>query len=170
MTDKQLKDLVYEIQQSTQDYKNKLEGLAREEQRLQMAQDVLKKDIENLNNLRVELASMVVRLKDERDKLLKSRVEIARTEKENLMSIATAYDKMDTAAAGKILTNMCTSENADSKRRLIGGAGSNIDDAVKILYYMAEKTKAKVLAELVNAKPGLAALLCERLKRVTEQE
>jgi flagellar motility protein MotE (MotC chaperone) len=152
-----------------QEYKNKLEGLAKEEQRLQMVQDMLKKDIENLNDLRVKLASMVVRLKDERDKLLKSRVEIARAEKENLQSIATAYDKMDSTAAGKILTNMCASDDGGSKRRVIGGAGSNMDDAVKILYYMAEKTKAKVLAELVNSEPGLAALLCERLKRVTEQ-
>ena len=53
-----------------------------------MAQDTLKKDIENLDNLRVELASTVASLKEERDKLLKSRLEIAQAEKTNLTSIA----------------------------------------------------------------------------------
>lgn len=43
-----------------------------------------------------------------------------------------------------------------------------MDDAVKILYYMSERTKAKVLAEVVTTQPQLAAILVQRLKQVTE--
>jgi hypothetical protein len=171
MTEKQLKQLVYEIQENMHKYQSKLEGLKTEEQRLRIAQDMLNKDIEKLNDLRVELASMVARLKSVRDKLIKSRVEIAKAEKANLISIAATYDRMDVAAASKILTNMCTSErDAQSAKKVFGDSGSNMDDAVKILHYMTEKAKAKVLGELVNSEPRLAAILCERLKQIIEQE
>ena len=77
MTEKQLKSLVYEVREKMQEYNSKLQDLGAREQRLQIAQDMLKKDIDELNSLRTELASMVAGLKSERDKLLKSRVEIA---------------------------------------------------------------------------------------------
>jgi len=43
-----------------------------------------------------------------------------------------------------------------------------MEDAVKILYYMGERTKAKLLSEMVNSEPKLAAVLCEKLKRIVE--
>jgi flagellar motility protein MotE (MotC chaperone) len=170
MPEKQLKNLVYEIRESIQEYNNRLQGLEVRERRLQTAHDMLKKDIENLNNLRVELASTVARLKSERDKLLKSRVDIAEAEKANLMSVAAAYDKMDASSASKILTNMCASGGAGARKKVFGGEGSNMNDAVKILYYMTERTKAKLLAELVNSEPKLAAVLCQRLKQIIEKK
>ncbi|HUT30682.1 MAG TPA: hypothetical protein VMX13_12880 [Sedimentisphaerales bacterium] len=170
MPEQQLRSLVYEIQESMRDYNNKLAGLQTEEQRLQIAHEMLKKDIDNLNNLRAELASMVASLKSERDKLLKSRLEVGKAERANLVSIAATYDKMDVSSAGKILSSMCSSEDAQSKKGMMGGSNSDVDGAVRILYYMAEKTKAKVLAELVNSQPRLAATLCERLKQVIEEE
>jgi flagellar motility protein MotE (MotC chaperone) len=170
MTEKQLRVLVYEIQDNIRKYKNKLESLETEEQRLHTAQETLKQDIEKLNSLRVELASMVVHLKSERDKLIKSRVEIAQAEKANLISIAATYDRMDAAAASTILTNMCAGKRGvQSREKVFGGSGSNMDDAVKILHYMGEKAKGKVLAELVNSEPRLAAVLCEKLKQIIEQ-
>ena len=162
MTGKQLKSLVYEVREKIEEYNNKLQELEAREQRLQIAQDMLKKDTENLNNLRIELASTVANLKEEREKLLKSRIEITRAEKANLISIAAAYDKMDPAKAGEILTNM--SQMQDS------GGGSGFDDAVKILYCMTERTKAKLLAELTTSEPKLAAVLCQRLKQIVESE
>jgi hypothetical protein len=161
MTEKQLKGLVYEVREKMQEYDTKLQGLEVQEQRLQIAHKMIKKDIEELNNLRIELASIVTNLKSDRDKLLKSRVMIANAEKANLVSIAAAYDKMDSASAGKILTNM-------SKMQDSSGDGS-FDDAVKILHYMTERTKAKLLAGLVTSEPKLAAVLCQRLKQIIEE-
>jgi flagellar motility protein MotE (MotC chaperone) len=170
MTEKQLRALVYEIQDNMRKYKDKLESLETEEQRLHTARETVKQDIEKLNSLRVELASMTARLKSERDKLIKSRVEIAQAEKANLISIAATYDRMDEAAASTILTNMCVGEQGgQSRKKVFGGSGSNMDDAVKILHYMGEKSKANVLAEMVNSEPKLAAILCEKLKQISEQ-
>ena len=156
MTEKQLKTLVYDVREKIQEYNAKLQELGAREQRLQVVQDTLKKDIEELNNLRIELASIVASLKSERDKLLKSRIEIAEAEKSNLIAIAAAYDKMDSVGAGKILVSMSQAQD------------DSADDAVKILHYMTERTKAKLLAELANSEPKLAAAFCQRLKQIFE--
>jgi len=163
LTEKQLKRLVLDVREKMKEYHNKLRNLELTEQRLQMAQDVLKKDIEKLNNLRIELASSVARLKEEQNKLLESRVQVEKTEKSNLMMIAATYDKMDVSSAAKILTSMCASQTQSS-------GISSFDDAVKILHYMAERSKAKVLAELAASEPKLAAGLSQKLKQVTEKE
>lgn len=167
MTEKQLKNLVYEVQQKSKEYNNKLRSLQTRQQRLQIAQETLKKDIENLNNLRIELASIVASLKSERDKLAQSRVEIAQAEKVNLVKIAAAYDKMDAASASKILVSMCKSQAQSAGP---GRTNSNLDDAIKILHYMSERTKANLLAELVTSEPQLAAFLCGKLKQITEEK
>jgi flagellar motility protein MotE (MotC chaperone) len=165
MTDKKAENLVYELKQKMQEYNNKLQSLQKQESRLQITQDTVKKDIENLNNLRIELASVVVGLKEQRDKLLKSRVEIAEAEKVNLAKIAATYDKMDATSASKILANMYKNQPQNVEP---GEDSSNMNDAVKILYYMNERTKAKLLAELVTSEPELAAVLCGKLKQVVE--
>jgi len=165
MTEKQLKNLVFEVREKVQEYNDKLQGLGVREQRLQRTQDTLKEDIKNLNNLRIELTSIVTSLKDERDKLLKSKLEVAQTEKDNLVLIAATYDKMDAESAGKILISMCTSQTQPGK---VDSKSSGFDEAVKILYYMTERTKAKLLAELTNTESNLAAFLTQRLKLVVE--
>lgn len=165
MTEKRLKGLVFEVREKMQEYDNKLLTIEQREKRLRIAQDTLKKDIENLNNLRIELASIVASLKEQRDKLLAARVGIAKDEKKNLVTIAATYDKMDSASAGKILTNMCTKQVQGTS---VVWAADSLGDPVKILHYMSERTKAKVLAELVTTEPQLAALLCRKLKQITE--
>ena len=165
MTEKQLKNLVFEVREKVQEYNDKLQDLGVQEQRLQRAQDTLKEDIKNLNNLRIELTSIITSLKDERDKLLKSRLEVAQTEKDNLVLIAATYDKMDASSAGKIVISMCASQTQPDK---VDSQGSGFDEAVKILYYMTERTKAKLLAELTNTEPKLAAFLTRRLKQIVE--
>jgi flagellar motility protein MotE (MotC chaperone) len=158
MSEKQLKSLIYEVREKIQEYESRLKELETQEQRLQVAQGTLKKDIKELSDLRIELTSTIVALKNERDKLEKSKVEISEIEKSNLVSIAATYDKMDTEAAGKILANMSHNQN------------SNIDDAVKILYYMSERSKAKLLAQLSTSEPELAAFFCKKLKQITEKK
>jgi flagellar motility protein MotE (MotC chaperone) len=167
LTEQQLKNLIQDVRGKMRDYDNRLQTLTVRERRLQMAQDVLKEDIGNLNNLRVELAAAVVNLKNERDKLLKSRLQIDQAEKVNLISIAGTYDKMESSSASKILTNMCATGGQTPSGKS-GQAHSRYDDAVKILYYMEDRTKAKVLAEMATSEPDLAAALCERLKHIVE--
>jgi len=166
LAERHLKELIFDVREKMQEYDQKLQSLDKREQRLQIAQETLRKDIEDLDNLQVELSSVVVSLKNERDRLQKSRVEISKAEKTNLLSIAATYDKMDASSASQILTNMCTSQIS----KVGGGMQNSMDDAVKILHYMTERTKAKLLAELVSTEPKLAAVLCQRLKQVVERE
>jgi flagellar motility protein MotE (MotC chaperone) len=166
MTEQQIKELIYEVREKIQEYDRKLQDVEKEKERMQTAQRTLKKDIDTLNNLRVDLAASVAGLKSERDTLLKTRTEIEQVEKTNLMAIASAYDKMDAARAGEILKSMAQgqAQNGTAARN------ANADDAVKILHFMQERTKAKVLAELAATEPALAASLCQRLKQVTEKK
>jgi flagellar motility protein MotE (MotC chaperone) len=166
MTEEQLKELILEVREKIQDYNLKLAELQKEKERLQIAQQTLKKDIETLNNLRVDLAASVADVKNERDLLLKTRVEVAAAEKTNLMAIAAAYDKMDPVGASQILTNMATGLSKNGAR----ASTASIDDAVKILFFMQERTKAKVLAEMAAQEPALAALLSQKLKQVREEK
>lgn len=160
MTEEQLKELIFEVREKIQEYNTKISDLDKDKQRLVIAQQTLQKDIAELNNLRVDLAATVANLRNERDLLQKTRVEVERAEKGNLMAIAAAYDKMDPVRASEILSNMAVAQSQ-------GGARSaNLDDAVKILFFMQERTKAKVLAELATSEPALAALFCQKLKQV----
>ena len=72
---------------------------------------------------------------------------------------------MDPAGASKIISSMCAKQLESGKAE-----GGSIDDAVKILFYMNERSKGKLLAEIVSTEPKLAAVLCQRLKKVVEQE
>ncbi len=157
---KKLKELVYDLQQKRQDYDNNLQNLQLRKQRLAIAHETLKKDINRLENLRLELASTVAVLRQQQQELAKTKVDINQIEKANLVSIAATYDKMDSASAGKILVNI-SKTNTDTV--------SGIDEAAKILYYMSDRTKAKLLAELAVAEPKLAAVLCQRLKKVVQE-
>lgn len=164
LTEQQLNNLIHELRNKMEDYDKKLENLKVREQRLQLTQDLLKQDIEKLNNLQIELATTTANIKSEQDKLIKSRLEIDKNETNNLASIAATYDKMDSSSASLIISNMCAA--LDSGKEVTGK--SSFDDAVKILYFMGDRTKAKLLADLASSKPELAADLSRRLKQITE--
>ena len=169
LTEQQLKNLVLDVRQKMQEYNDRLHALGVQERRLQLTQDTLNKDIDNLNTLRTELASILAKLKTEHEKLLKSKLEIDQIEKANLVLIAAAYDKMDVNGASKILTNMCATQDISEMQAIEAGQTTDsFDDAVKILHYMTERTKAKLLAELADSEPALAAALCKRLKQIVE--
>jgi hypothetical protein len=169
LTEQQLKNLVQDIRQKMREYEDRLKAIGMRERRLQVAQNVLKEDIKNLDDLRIEVASAITTLKSERDKLLKSRLEIDQKEKANLMNIAATYDRMDVTGAGKILVSMCKPEGGTQQGGLdTGRYKDGYDDAVRILHYMEDRTKGKLLAELATSEPALAASLCQRLKQIVE--
>jgi len=159
-TDQQLQSLIFEVREKIKEYNLKLRDLSVQEERLLMAQDNLKKDMEDMASLRVELASSVATLKDEQQKLLKSKLEIEKAEQANFASMAATYDVMDAEVAGKILLNMIKNTNTSDAS----------DDAVKILYYMSERAKAKALAVIAEAEPAVSVYICQRLKRLVAKE
>ena len=169
LTEQQLKNLVQDVREKMQEYNDRLQAIAMRERRLQVAHNVLKDDIENLDNLRIEVASAISNLKSERDMLLKSRLEIDQKEKNNLISIAATYDVMKPDGASQILTSMCKPQESEQRGGPgVGAKSSSYDDAVKILHYMEDRPKANILAILAKSEPVLAAGLCQRLKQIVE--
>lgn len=151
--EKHLYDLVKEVRQKVADCQKREQELAEEEKRLQMSRGLLAKEAQDLETLRLQLTASVTRLKEAQAKSDKSRILIEREEAVNLKRVAAMYDKMDSAAGGRILEGMCTNQQEA--------------DAVKILRYMSERSAAKVLAEITDK--GVAGRLTEQLKRTREQ-
>ncbi|MCK4887412.1 MAG: hypothetical protein KAS96_08495 [Planctomycetes bacterium] len=160
--EKQLKKLIFNVREKITEYNHKTQSLTVKEERLKTTYKMIRKDLDDLNKLRTELASTVADLKQKQQQLENSMVEIEKVEQQNLVSIAATYDKMDPASAAVIMTNM--SKVSDSKK------SSDIDDAVKILYYMTERTKAKVLAEMTKTQPEITALFCKKLKKIVVED
>jgi len=151
--EKHLYELVKEVRQKVGDCQKREQELQEQEKRLQMTREVVDREAQNLENQRLQLAAALARLKETQGELEKTRVAIGREEVVNLKRVAAVYDKMDATAGSRILEGMCTNKQEA--------------DAVKILYYMQERSVAKVLAEITDK--SLAARLCEQLKRVKEQ-
>ena len=158
MTEQQLKSLISEVRERIEDYDLRLKDLELREQRLLTAQATTKKNVEEFTNLRLKLVEAVRDLKDEKDKMEKTRVQIAVNEKTNLMALAAAYDTMEPESAGNILTNISNAKSSSS------------EDAIKILHYMGERPKAEVLASISETAPELSAYFCQKLKQIIEKE
>jgi hypothetical protein len=161
LSEKQLENLIYDVRNKIQLYKDKLKALELQEERIQIAEATLREDIEQLNQLRAELSIIVSNIRNEQDKLQKSLVEIANTETTNLRAIASTYNRMDPTSASNILLNM-------TKMQTVNGQ-AGMEDVVKILHYMEDRNKANLLAELSTSEPQLAAVLCQKLKKIVEK-
>ena len=151
--EKHLYDLIKEVRDKTEECRKRELALVQQEQRLQMTKDLLTKQTQELEALRLQVNTAVTRLKDVQADLDKNRIAIAADETKNLKRTAAVYDRMEPAAGSQILQSMCTNNQSP--------------DAVKILYYMSERSVAKLLAEMPDKK--LAASLVEQLKHVKEQ-
>jgi len=151
--DRQMDELILELQQRLAECRNKEHQLQEWESRLQIAQQTLNKQATELEQLRIDLLAPYNRLKEARAELLQTRITISAQERQNLQQMAGVYDKMDSSAASKIITAMCANDQAP--------------DAVKLMRYMGDRPMAMLMAELPDK--ALAAKLSEMLKRVQEQ-
>jgi septal ring factor EnvC (AmiA/AmiB activator) len=151
--EQQLDELIREVRQRIEAVRRRSREQDEREKRLEMLQEQLQKDAKELETLRVQLAAPLIRLREIRDELAKTRVQIAREEQTNLMRTAKIYEKMPGEQGGRLLQGMCENEQ--------------IEDAVKILFYMSEKGVARLMAEFPDE--SLAAELFTRLKTVREE-
>jgi flagellar motility protein MotE (MotC chaperone) len=150
LREKELQDLIRELQGRLQECDARQTALDQREQRLAITQELLKKQIQDLEDLQVRLLGPLNTLKEEQAKLDRSRLVVSRQELANLKKTALIYEKMDPAQGGKILADMCKNQQ--------------LDDAVKILHYMGERAAANVFAEMTDKT--LAAKLTTRLKEI----
>lgn len=151
--EQQLDDLAKELRRRLEECKRRQDDMDLRDQRLNVAQESLKKRADDLEAMRLQLVGPLAQLRDAQKQLESNRLMISQQEKTNIKRTAAIYEKMEPAKASRILTDMC--------------GGTQEDDAARILFYMSERTAAKVLAEM--ADKGLAAQLCDRLKRIQEE-
>jgi len=156
MHEEELKSLIFDVREKMNEYKSKERTLAEDEQRIETARQDLQADIERLSQLHDAMNVTMGRLKQREEALQNRILEISAVEKENLQRIAATYDKMDATQASKIIINMASNKQ--------------LDDAVKIIHLMSERTAAKLLGEISTSKPDLASLLSIELKKVKGSE
>ena len=149
----ELTALSRELRLKIRSYRKKLDGLEKQEKRVRIAEEMLKKQAEELEAQRMQLVSALPRLREVIAELEGTRVHIAKTEQSNMKRIATMCEKMDSASGSQMLIGMCENNQEN--------------DAVKILYYMSERSAGKLLAEITDKT--LAAKLCGKLKKVQEK-
>ncbi|OHB56487.1 MAG: hypothetical protein A2Y07_09180 [Planctomycetes bacterium GWF2_50_10] len=154
LTEKQLKLLVQNLRARIEEYDTKLQDLSAREHQLQVSRVAFQSDVNELNRLRVELASASSQVKAQKQELADYQTKITTDELANLKRTATIYDKMDSTSASKILISLCKSKQ--------------IDDAVKIINYMSERSAAKVIGEIGTAEPQIAADIVQAIKRLKE--
>jgi flagellar motility protein MotE (MotC chaperone) len=164
MTEEQLRTLVKEVRDKSQEYQERLDGLQTQEQRIKVAQDALKEDVKALEDLRVEVATAVAALKAQRDELERTRIRIAENDKVSLKTAATTYEKMDPDSAARLLANTCKAKTGAAADRT-----THIEDAVKILYFMTDKKRGAVLTSMMQTEPDLAGALAMKLKQIVEK-
>lgn len=156
MLEEQLKAMIVNVRETVSEQQYREKELLEEEARINVTRKTILDDIERLNKLHDQLKLTIADLNAREEGLKQTILQISSTEKENLVRIAATYDKMDATNASKIIVNMASSQQ--------------LNDAVKIIHLMSERTAAKLLGEISATKPELASLLSTELKKVKESE
>ncbi len=148
-----LDQLIKEMRTEITAYEQRKRELTLLEKRTQLAQEALRRQVQELENLRIEVASALTPLKEERAKLQRERIRIDREEAANLKRVALVYEKMIPQAAAATLERMMSNQQER--------------DAVRIVHFMQERSAGKVLGEIKD--PAVAARLSELMKRIREE-
>jgi flagellar motility protein MotE (MotC chaperone) len=154
LSERQLQRLIYDIREKMKEYADREKGLDEEAKRIEVARQSLQGDFEQLTALREKLDLTLVSLKEKEESIRKGVIEIEALERTNLQRLAGTYEKMDATQAGKIMLSMA--------------ANNQLQDAVKILYYMNDRNAGKLLGEIGSTQPDIAGVLSLQLKRVKE--
>ena len=154
ISERQLQHLILDIRNKLKDHRDRQKALDSEAERIEISRQSMQEDIDRLNNLQNKLNLTLAEIHQKETALKDSLTEIDALEKDNFQRLASTYDKMDATKAGLIMTTMATS--------------NQLQDSVKILYYMSERTAGKLLAEIATKQPELASVICMQLKHVKE--
>jgi len=149
---KEVNELVRELRLRLEEVQRREAELTRQERRVRLAEEALQARAKELEALRMELVGPLARLKEAMAELERSRVKVGQQEKANIQRIAATFERMEAEGGSGILTGIC--------------ANNQTDDVVKILYYMSERSSAKLLAAMTDK--ALAARLTALMQRVEE--
>jgi hypothetical protein len=148
-----IEQLTKDLRARIAEYERKDHKFIEREKRLALAEENLIHRAKELETLRLQMVGPLTRLKDAMAELDRSRVQVSKQEKANLLRIASTFEKMDPVRGGGILSGMA--------------ANKQLDDVAKILFYMSERTSAKMLAEITDKV--VAAQLTEKMQKIREE-
>ena len=154
LTVKQMKDLIFELRQKRTEFTIKEKTLAEKEDRIQMTMDELQKNAKELEEIWVKLGATLSSIKRQKIVLDERLLQINEIEKKNLIKTASIYDKMKPQQSSEIMINL---------EKL-----NQLDYAVKLAYYMSERTSANMIAEINKKEPKLAATISDKLRWIEE--
>ena len=149
MKRQELKTLITELRLKLDNYRTKEENLVEREKRTAIAGQILKKQAQELEKLRLGLIPALQRYQEIKKELEASQIQITAAEDKNIKLLAGRYDAMDSEGAAKILINLWI--------------GSQQELPVKILYYMQARSAAKVLVAIASSENKGAAELAAKL-------
>ena len=154
LTEKQLKSLIFDIRSRISAFQSKEKELSEKEIRVEMANEELRKNIDELEELRLKLTSTLSAIKQKQKVLDNTLVKINQVEKKNILKAAAIYDKMKPQQASEIFINLSQSDQ--------------LGFAVKLAYYMTERTSANLIAEISKTDSQLAATISDKLRYIEE--
>jgi len=146
----ELTALIREVRAKLAECRERERELDRREKRLILAQEDMDKQAKELEELRVRIVAPLARLKEIQQELKASRVSIGQEELANLRKIAQIYQSKDSVAAAETIVAMYKNNQQN--------------DAVRILYFMSERSAGKVLSEIEDR--ALVADIYEQMKRI----
>lgn len=156
LSERQLQHLIYDIREKMREHAVREKELNEESRRIDVARKSLQEDIEHLNMLREKLDMSLAAIKEKEEAIHNTLIEIEVVERSNFQRLAATYERMDVTQAGKIMLSMA--------------ASNQLQDVVKILYYMGERNAGRLLGEIGSTRPEIAGILSIQLKRVHESE
>ena len=148
-----IEQLTKDLRARIAEYERKEHKFVEREKRLAVAEENIVHRAKELETLRLQMVGPLTRLKDAMAELDHARVAVNKQEKANLLRIASTFEKMDPTRGGGILSGMAANEQ--------------LDDVAKILFYMSERSSAKMLAEITDKT--LAAKLMGMMQKIREE-
>ena len=112
------------------------------------------RDTDELEKLHTRVVKAVTELNEKRAEFDEQVLLVTRLEEERLGQVAAIYDKMAPERASVVLESMY--------------AGKQREEAIKILFFMNERSAAKALGQIQD--PKVAAAMVQEFKRVREGE
>ncbi|MBT3199245.1 MAG: hypothetical protein HN350_04955 [Phycisphaerales bacterium] len=149
MKREELGTLITELRLKLDDCRAREKGLAEREKRVKIAGDILTKQAQDLEKLRLGLIPVLQRYQEIKKDIESTQIQITAAEDKNIKLLAGRYDAMGSEGAAKILIDLWS--------------GKQEDLAIKILYYMQARSSAKVLAAISLSDDESASALAARL-------
>ena len=149
-----LEKLIDDLQREKEELDQRLRALDEREQRITIAADQIKKASLELESMRVQLAAPLVRLKGLIQNLEDTRVLIPKEQVARLQDNAKTLAAMTAERSAGIITSMC--------------AGERMDDAARVLWFVPDRDRAKLLGAMTDEK--VTADLLDIVKKIRQEE